>query len=104
EWKKELEPLAEREYISCKVSGMITEADWKNWTAKDLQIYLDVVLELFGPKRLMFGSDWPVCIVAGEYEQVLEVVDRFTDRLSQTEKEAIMGNTGVEFYGISANS
>lgn len=100
DWKKELAPLAERDYIFCKVSGMITEADWKKWTANDLQIYLDVALELFGPKRLMFGSDWPVCKVAGEYEQVLEVVERFTDRLSKSEKEAIMGNTAVAFYGI----
>ena len=100
EWKNEMAPLAERDYIFCKVSGMITEADWKNWSVKDLQVYLDVVLELFGPKRLMFGSDWPVCKIAGEYEQVLEVVERFTDRLSKTEKEAIMGNTAAEFYGI----
>ncbi len=103
-WKKEMAPLAEREYIYCKVSGMITEADWKKWTAKDLQVYLDVVLELFGPKRLMFGSDWPVCKIAGEYEQVLEIIERFTDRLSKTEKEAIMGNTAAEFYGISTKS
>lgn len=104
EWKKELIPLAERDYIFCKVSGMITEADWKKWTPKDLQVYLEVVLELFGPKRLMFGSDWPVCKVAGEYEQVLEIIERFTDRLSRSEKEAIMGNTAVGFYGIPTQS
>lgn len=101
EWKKEMAPIAERDYISCKVSGMITEADWKSWTLKELQVYLDVVLELFGPKRLMFGSDWPVCKIAGEYEQVLEIVERFTDKLSKSEKEAIMGNTAAEFYGIN---
>ncbi|MHA7129175.1 amidohydrolase family protein [Algoriphagus namhaensis] len=100
DWKKELALLAEREYIYCKVSGMITEADWKKWTGKDLQVYLEVALEHFGPNRLMFGSDWPVCTVAGEYEQVLEVVERFTDALSQTEKEAILGKTAMEFYGI----
>ena len=100
DWKKEMALLAEREYIYCKVSGMITEADWKKWTPSDLEVYLEVVLELFGPNRLMFGSDWPVCKVAGEYGQVLEVVERFTDRLSPSEKEAIMGNTAVGFYGI----
>lgn len=104
EWKKEMAPLAERDYIFCKLSGMITEADWKKWKAQDLQVYLDVALELFGPKRLMFGSDWPVCKVAGEYEQVLEVIERFTDKLSKTEKEAIMGNTAAEFYGIPTKS
>jgi L-fuconolactonase len=99
-WKKEMAPLAERDYIFCKVSGMITEADWKSWKPSDLNVYLEVALELYGPKRLMFGSDWPVCNIAGEYEQVLEVIERFTDRLSKTEKEAIMGNTAAEFYGI----
>lgn len=100
DWKKEMAPLAEREYIYCKLSGMVTEADWKKWTAKDFQVYLEVALELFGPNRLMFGSDWPVCKVAAEYEQVLELVEKFTDRLSKSEKEAIMGNTAIEFYGI----
>lgn len=102
DWKKELAPIAERDYIYCKVSGMVTEADWKNWTPKELQVYMEVALELFGPKRLMFGSDWPVCKLAAEYEQVLEIIERFTDRLSKTEKEAIMGNTAAEFYGIKS--
>lgn len=104
EWKKELSLLAEREYIYCKLSGMITEANWKTWKLDDLKIYLDVALELFGPKRLMFGSDWPVCQVAGDYEQVLEIVERYTDALSPSEKDAIMGKTAMEFYGISTTS
>ncbi|MFT7363267.1 MAG: L-fuconolactonase, partial [Algoriphagus sp.] len=60
----------------------------------------DTALELFGPKRLMFGSDWPVCLVAGQYEQVLEIIERFIQPLSESEKAQIMGGTATEFYGI----
>lgn len=100
EWEKKMALLAERELVHCKLSGMVTEADLKKWKPEDLQPYLEIALELFGPKRLMFGSDWPVCLVAGEYEQVFEVVDRFTDSLSAGEKARVMGETATEFYGI----
>lgn len=100
EWKKEMAPLAEREYISCKLSGMVTEADWKGWKPQDFQTYMDVMLEAFGPNRLMFGSDWPVCLVAAEYEQVFDLVDRFTEKLSPTEKKQILGENAASFYGI----
>jgi L-fuconolactonase len=102
EWKKELSLLAERDYIFCKLSGIITEADWKKWRKEELKVYLDTALELFGPKRLMFGSDWPVCLVAGQYEQVLEIIELFIQPLSQSEKAQIMGGTAMEFYGITS--
>jgi L-fuconolactonase len=100
EWKKELSLLAERDYIFCKLSGIITEANWKKWRKEELKVYLDTALELFGPKRLMFGSDWPVCLIAGQYEQVLEIIELFIQPLSQSEKAQIMGVTAMEFYGI----
>lgn len=100
EWKKELSLLAERDYIYCKLSGMITEANWKKWKKEELKVYLDTALELFGPRRLMFGSDWPVCLVAGQYEQVLELIEEFIQPLSQSEQAQIMGGTAMEFYGI----
>lgn len=100
EWKKRIALLAERELIYCKISGMITEADWKKWKTEDLLPYLEIVLELFGPDRLMYGSDWPVCLVAGEYEQVYRVVEDFTDQLSPSERDRIMGETAAEFYKI----
>lgn len=100
EWKKKMAPLAERELIYCKLSGMVTEADWKKWKTEDLLPYLEIVLELFGPERLMYGSDWPVCLLAGEYEQVYRVVDDFTSQLSPSEKVRIMGETAIEFYKI----
>lgn len=100
EWKKAISPLAERELMHCKLSGMITEADWKKWTPEQLFPYLEIALELFGPDRLMYGSDWPVCLVAGEYEQYLEVMEQFTSTLSPAEKAKIMGETAAEFYKI----
>jgi L-fuconolactonase len=100
EWKKRIALLAERELIYCKISGMITEADWKKWKTEDLLPYLEIVLELFGPERLMYGSDWPVCLVAGEYEQVYRVVEDFTGQLSPSERDRIMGETAAEFYKI----
>ncbi|EAZ79860.1 amidohydrolase family protein [Algoriphagus machipongonensis] len=100
EWKKEMKPLAERDYVYCKISGMVTEADWKNWKKEDFNQYMEIALEQFGPKRLMFGSDWPVCKVAAEYEQVFELVDEFTNKLSPSEKAMILGETASNFYGI----
>lgn len=98
EWKKLLAPLAERELIHCKISGMVTEADWKKWTPESLFPYMEIALELFGPDRLMYGSDWPVCLVAGEYEQVFQVVADFTSTLSSHEKARVLGETAAEFY------
>ena len=100
DWKKKISLLAEREMIYCKISGMVTEADWKKWTSDDLTPYMEIALELFGPERLMFGSDWPVCLVAGDYEQVYKVVDDFINPLSPSEKANLMGDSAVQFYGI----
>jgi L-fuconolactonase len=100
DWKKAIGLLAERELMHCKLSGMITEADWKKWTPNQLFPYLEIALELFGPDRLMYGSDWPVCLLAGEYEQYWEVIEQFTDALSLPEKAKIMGETAVKFYKI----
>lgn len=100
EWRKKMALLAERELVYCKLSGMITEADLKKWTYEEILPYMEIVLELFGPQKLMYGSDWPVCLVAGEYERVWEAINRFTDALSAGEKERILGGTAKEFYRI----
>jgi L-fuconolactonase len=97
-WKKLLQPIAEREGVYCKLSGLITEANWNSWTVEELQPYLEISLELFGPKRLMFGSDWPVCLVAGDYPEVVGLIKSFTDQLTPMEKESIMGGTAAAFY------
>jgi L-fuconolactonase len=101
EWRKKMALLAERELVYCKLSGMITEADLKKWNYEDILPYMEIALDLFGPQKLMFGSDWPVCLVAGEYERVWETVNQFTDALSAGEKERIFGGTAQEFYRIS---
>ncbi len=100
EWKKAMTPLAERELVHCKLSGMITEADWQKWTPEQLLPYLEIALELFGPDRLMYGSDWPVCLLAGEHERYWEVIEQFTSALSPSEKSHIMGDTASKFYEI----
>jgi L-fuconolactonase len=86
--------------VYCKVSGMVTEADWQNWQAADFSPYLDTVLEAFGPERVMFGSDWPVCTVAGTYSQVVEIVAAYVGSLSKDEQAAIWGETARAFYGL----
>ena len=71
-WASRIAPFRELEHVACKVSGMVTEADWSTWTPADLQPYVDHVLEVFGPDRLLFGSDWPVCLLAASYDRVLD--------------------------------
>ena len=99
-WKKSLQPFSERELVYAKVSGLVTEADWNKWSPADLFPYLEIALELFGPKRLLFGSDWPVCLAAAQYKEVLGVIESFADQLSPQEKDALFGGTAQEFYKI----
>ncbi|AWW32489.1 amidohydrolase [Echinicola strongylocentroti] len=100
EWATKMNRLAKRENVFCKVSGMVTEADWSNWTKEGLKPYMDVVFEAFGTKRLMFGSDWPVAQVAADYPLNVTIVENYIHQLSQHEQADIMGNTAAGFYGI----
>lgn len=100
EWAKQVRSLAQHEQVYCKVSGLVTEADWKKWTPADFKPYLDVVFEAFGPKRLMYGSDWPVCLLAADYEQVLQLMEQYTGGLSQTEQALFWGENAVNFYNL----
>ncbi|NOT76485.1 MAG: amidohydrolase family protein [Cyclobacteriaceae bacterium] len=99
-WKQDLQQIAMHENVYCKVSGLTTEADWKNWKVTDFKPYLETVLEAFGPKRLMYGSDWPVCLLAAEYEDQLAIVKQFIEPLSPSEKKLIMGDNAVRFYHL----
>ncbi len=99
-WNADLQRLAAFPNVYCKVSGMVTEADWQTWQPTDFWPYLDVILAAFGPARLMFGSDWPVCTVAGSYEQVVKLVADYTQPLSPTEQAQIWGETARKFYGL----
>lgn len=99
-WNKDLKELAQLPNVSCKVSGMITEADWYNWKKADFVPYLDVVFEAFGSKRIMFGSDWPVCLVAGDYEKMKAVLTDYLSGFNASEKEDVMGENAVRFYRL----
>ena len=101
EWCAGLQRLARHANVWCKVSGLVTEAA-PNWTSADLLPYLDAAAEAFGANRLMFGSDWPVCLVAAEYEQVHDVVERFAERLTSGERAAVFGGTAALAYRLEA--
>ncbi len=99
-WATLMKEIAKQENVHCKVSGMITEADYKTWKAEQLHLYMNLVLEAFGTERLMYGSDWPVCLVAGNYGEVKDIVVDFIKALSSTEQNAIMGGNAVDFYNL----
>ncbi|HXW92624.1 MAG TPA: amidohydrolase family protein [Terriglobales bacterium] len=99
-WRERIKDLARRENVYCKLSGLVTEADWNEWTEADLKPFLEVALECFGPQRLMFGSDWPVALVACGYEKWVRVVERATATLSIAERDCLFGNTAKEAYGL----
>jgi L-fuconolactonase len=90
--------------VHCKLSGMVTEADWGNWTADDLRPYVHTALDLFGADRLMFGSDWPVCELAATYGEVHEALVEALGPISKSERLAIFGGTAARFYGIEAQT
>jgi L-fuconolactonase len=99
-WDRNMRELAKRQNVYCKLSGMITEADHERWTPESLQPYIDVALSAFGPKRLMYGSDWPVMLLAGDYERWFRTVRHAIAKLSKSEQDRIMGGTASEAYGI----
>ncbi len=99
-WRTNIRRIAERENVFCKVSGLVTEADWSDWTTEQLSVYLETVLEAFGPRRVMFGSDWPVCLLASSYARWYELVKGFCAKLSTAEQARIFGETAVEAYRL----
>jgi L-fuconolactonase len=101
-WATHMREIAQNKNVFCKVSGMVTEADWHNWKPQDFKPYLDVVFEAFGPARLMFGSDWPVCLVAATYRQVKQLIEDFVKGYSEADKDKIFGDNAERFYGLKA--
>jgi L-fuconolactonase len=100
-WREDLHRLASLPNVWCKVSGMVTEADTENWKYEDFIPYLEVVLELFGAERIMLGSDWPVCRLAGEYAEIMNIPIRFLEKLSPAEKHKIYHKNAAEFYNLT---
>ncbi|HET6407598.1 MAG TPA: amidohydrolase family protein [Chthoniobacteraceae bacterium] len=99
-WRTQLRELAQAPNLTCKVSGIVTEADQKNWKAEEIRPYLDIVFEAFGPDRLMWGSDWPVCLLAGSYESVFRLVDEYASGLTPAQHEGLLGGNCSRFYGL----
>ncbi len=99
-WRSHIFDLAKRDNVYCKVSGMVTEADWTKWTPADLQPYLHAVFEAFGANRLMFGSDWPVCLLASSYRRWCDTVLEFIASLSKSEKDLILGGVAKKVYSL----
>lgn len=101
-WSNYMRQLAAQPHVLCKVSGMVTEADWQHWTKKDFYPYLDVLFESFGPDRLMFGSDWPVCLVAAEYTQVIGLVRDYMTNVgfSASDQAKVFGENATRFYRL----
>lgn len=100
-WRTELAELAKRPHVLCKLSGLVTEADWRRWTEDELAAYLEVCLECFGPDRCMAGSDWPVCLLASSYGRWWQLLGRWAGRLSEGEQAQILGRTAAAFYGCA---
>jgi L-fuconolactonase len=104
DWASALKEVATYPNISCKLSGLVTEANWTSWTAEDLRPYIERALEFFGPKRLMFGSDWPVCLLASSYLKVLESFQSVLADLAEEDRDRIFSGNATEFYEVRAEA
>ena len=100
EWQRDIKTLAQLPNIFCKVSGIITEADWQKWTYPQIKPYLEVIFESFGVDRLLFGSDYPVCLLAGSYKNVKSILDTYLQDFSTTEKQKVMGLNAAKVYQV----
>jgi L-fuconolactonase len=101
EWRRGLDRLAALPHVRAKLSGLVTEADWRRWTAEDIHRYVNAALDSFGAERLMIGSDWPVCTVAASYRQVIDLVRSAIAHRTEAERAAIMGGTARAFWNLS---
>jgi L-fuconolactonase len=100
EWREEIIHVAKFKNTHCKISGMVTEADWSGWLEEDFSPYLDVVVNAFGTERIMFGSDWPVCLLAGDYDDIVNIAKNYFLSYSQDERDKIFGLNATKFYNL----
>jgi L-fuconolactonase len=103
-WRDGIRALAQHPNVSCKASGMVTEADWARWQPADLTPYLDVVCDAFGADRVMFGSDWPVCLVAASYSQTVGALDDYAQKLSPADRHKLFFANAAHFYGLETHT
>ena len=99
-WQSGIRELAQNTNVFCKLSGLVTEADWKNWKSSDFDPYLDIALESFGRDRLMIGSDWPVCTVAGSYSHVMNLVMQYLEKYPAEVRNAVLGENAEQFWKL----
>ena len=99
-WKENMQKIARYPNVYCKLSGMVTEAQWKEWKREDFIPYLDVVFEAFGPSRLMIGSDWPVCTISSSYNKTMKLVLDYIKPFNQADKDMILGNNAIRLYNL----
>jgi len=100
-WAEHMLELGQYQHLYCKLSGLVTEASWDNWSAADIEPYLAHTLKAFGAERLMYGSDWPVCQVAANYSETLDLVEQFVDRECPEQRAAVMGGNAADFYALN---
>jgi L-fuconolactonase len=101
EWKTAIRKFATLEHVSCKISGLVNEADWEYWEIEDFRPYMDVVIETFGTKRILFGSDWPVCLLAAAYDEVKEIAEDYFYSFSISEQADFFGTNALNFYQLT---
>jgi L-fuconolactonase len=100
EWINAIRAIAANQNLFCKISGMVTEADWYNWKPEHFKVYIDTIVESFGTDRIMFGSDWPVCLVAASYQQTIQIVTDYFSAFTQHEQAAFFGGNAIKFYNL----
>lgn len=100
EWKRFMLEIGKHQNVYCKISGMVTEADWVKWQYQDFIPYLDIIFQAFGARRIMFGSDFPVCLLAASYSEVKEIVDKYLNQFSKEERKLIWSENAKRFYNL----
>jgi L-fuconolactonase len=100
EWKQAIRRFAPYKHVHCKISGLVNEADWEYWEHEDFRPYIDTVVDTFGTKRIMFGSDWPVCLLAAAYDQVKEIAEDYFYSFTIAEQADFFGNNARSFYNL----
>lgn len=100
-WAALMRELSRCDNVWCKVSGLVTEADWAHWKYEDFVPYLDLAFETFGPRRLMYGSDWPVCLLGGSYCEVRGILTRYLESFTAAEKDMVWGQNAIDFYNLA---
>jgi L-fuconolactonase len=104
-WSEQMKKVASYEHLYCKLSGMATEADHEQWKVSDFTVYIQHILEVFGPNRVMFGSDWPVCLLAAQYDEIVDIVTQaLPPNWSESEKARLFGLNALLFYKLNMNS